>query len=118
MIQHKKYLTQIIGILLGISMASSAVSITIKDDPYEVFSIAEKMYDTAEIRIMAVNDVSNRCQEESRKRGFGGFPYAVFACSFWNEGGSRRCTIFLGKKTNMHQLGHEVRHCYQGAWHQ
>jgi hypothetical protein len=112
------FLDEIIGILAGMVITCSAGAVTIKDDPYEVFDFSQKMYDATEVRIMTVNDISDRCQQESHKRGFGGFPYKVHACSFWNEGGSRKCTIYLGKMTNMHQLGHEVRHCYQGSWHQ
>ena len=108
---------RIIGILVAMCSAFFAYGTTIKDDPYEVFDISKKMYDSAEVRILTVDDVSNRCQQESNKRGLGGFPYKVYACTFWNDGGSKRCTIVLPKRTNMHQLGHEIRHCFLGAFH-
>ena len=88
-----------------------------KDDPYEVFDMSRRMYSNVEIEIVTSNDISNRCQQESRKRGFGGFPYTVYACSFWNENRQRKCTIYLPTQTDMHQLGHEVRHCFQGSSH-
>lgn len=91
------------------------------DDPYEPFDLDKKMYDSTMIELHTI-DVTNdamwkECDQESRKRGFGGFSYRVYACSFWNEGSKRKCAIYLPRKTNMHQLGHEVRHCFQGSWH-
>lgn len=109
---------KMIAILGGLVITFSARSVSFKDDPYEVFDISKKKYDSAEVRIVTVNDVSDRCQQESHKRHLGGFPYKVYACTFWNDGGvSGRCTIYLGMSTNMHQLGHEIRHCYLWNFH-
>lgn len=102
-------------LLIPITVASAK---GIKDDPYELFDSSRTMYNNASIEIHSVDDVSTQCEQESRRRGFGGFPYKVFACTFWNEGGQRKCSIYLPKKTDMHQLGHEVRHCFYGAWHE
>lgn len=96
----------------------SIVHSAVRDDPYEVFDMSKRFYDTAVIEVHTVDDANERCQKESRKRGFGGFPYKVEACTFWADGSNNKCTIYLPKRTNMHQLGHEVRHCYQGPWHE
>lgn len=95
----------------------TAFSVDIKDDPYEVFDMSKRMYDNVEVEIHTDSNISQRCENESHRRGFGGFPYKVYACTFWNEGGRHKCTIYLPTNTNMHQLGHELRHCYQGSWH-
>ena len=63
---------------------------------------------------LVVDNVQRTCETESRKRGFGGFGYGVDACSFWT---SNRCTIVTSTKPTMHQLGHELRHCFQGSFH-
>jgi hypothetical protein len=66
-----------------------------------------------------VDDVRKTCEAESKKRGYGGFGYSVEACSFWavDNKGVNICHIFTRKKTTMHELGHEVRHCFQGTFH-
>lgn len=95
----------------------SATSSEISDDPYEVFDISKRMTSSIKVEIHTDDNAPERCQRESRRRGFGGWPYKVFACSFWNEENGHKCSVYLPKNTNMHQLGHEIRHCYQGAWH-
>jgi hypothetical protein len=96
----------------------TAFSVNIEDDPYELFNMSKRMYDNAEIEIHTDNNISERCEQESHKRGYNGFPYKVYACTFWDEGGRHKCSIYLPKQTNMHQLGHEMRHCFQGVWHE
>lgn len=63
---------------------------------------------------VVVEDVQRSCERESHKRGFGGFGYGVAACSFWTKS---QCTIVTSSKPTMHQLGHELRHCFQGSFH-
>lgn len=94
-----------------------ALAVAWEDNPYDVFDITKKMYNKTEVEIVTSNDPSTRCQVESKKRGFGGWPYKVYACTFWGEGGRNKCTIYIGTTTNMHQLGHEFRHCFQGSFH-
>lgn len=94
-----------------------ALSATFKDDPYEVFDVSKRERSAVQLMVYSDGDVATRCQKESRKRHLGGFPYRVEACSFWNEDSGLKCSIYLPTLTNMHQLGHEVRHCLAGAWH-
>lgn len=65
-----------------------------------------------------VDDVQQACDKESKRRGLGGFKIQVEACSFW---GKRLtidvCHIITEKKTDLDTLGHEMRHCFQGAFH-
>jgi hypothetical protein len=39
------------------------------------------------------------------------------ACAFWNAK-RRECTIVTPTVTNFNYLGHEVRHCFEGAFHE
>lgn len=84
------------------------------DDPKEIFNANTNFTTQSTITWLPVNDVQKTCEAESRKRGFKGFGYSVNACSFFD---GNQCTIITGKQTNMHTLGHEVRHCFQGQWH-
>jgi hypothetical protein len=85
------------------------------ESPTEMWSVQKNLRHTdVKVLIRSVNKPAEVCQAESRKRGFGGFGMPVQACTFW-EG--KNCTIILGIKTNNDILGHEMRHCLQGAFH-
>jgi hypothetical protein len=99
----------LVAFLLTVSAAHAA------DDPYEVFDTKDNYTAQSTITWLTVDNVQKTCEAESRKRGYNGFGYGVKACSFY-EGNT--CTIITGKKTTMHSVGHEVRHCFQANWHQ
>lgn len=105
-------------ILLAL-VANSAMAL---EDVYEPFNTNTNMTNSTTITWVSVerDKLQARCNAESRKRGMGGFTTYVEACSFWDSDRNGRsiCTIVTYKTTNMHTLGHEVRHCFQGAWHQ
>jgi hypothetical protein len=84
------------------------------DDPLASFSTSDVQKAPMSITWLPVDNVQKVCDAESRKRGGQGFGFSIQACSFW-EGSS--CTIVTSRRPNMHTLGHEMRHCYQGNWH-
>jgi len=59
-------------------------------------------------------NVQAACEAESYRRGLGGFGYGVAACSFWTDA---TCTIVTSKTPTQHQLGHELRHCFEHSFH-
>ena len=104
--------------ILAVLVAGSVVAGGFDDDPYAIFNASKRMTSKANIEWKLVDDPVQECQKESKRRGLGGFKGKVYACTFWDEGiRSNTCTIITGKETNMHQLGHEVRHCFAGAFH-
>ena len=65
-----------------------------------------------------VDNIQNTCEQESRKRGYGGFGYSLEACAFWDKNFTGfNCQIFTKKNTTHDTLGHEIRHCFQGDFH-
>ena len=62
------------------------------------------------IRWVVVEDISSFCQAKmsqmENKR--------LLACSEYTN---KSCTIYTGRTTDMAQLGHELRHCFEGQWH-
>lgn len=84
------------------------------DDPNAMFSTSGNYTESSTIQWTPVDNVQKTCDMESKKRGFGGISWPVKACSFFN---GNRCDIYTAKQLNMHTLGHEVRHCFQGSWH-
>ena len=86
------------------------------DSPTTPFSTKENEYETMLISWKPVDNIQKTCEAEYKSRGFGQINYKVDACSFWNFT-TRTCTIFTKKNPTMHDIGHELRHCYQGNWH-
>ncbi len=82
------------------------------------FDFSKRLTNSAKVNIHTVDNVWQTCEKESRKRGLGGFGISVDACTFWNHGplGST-CDIYFSKKTSMHEIGHEIRHCFAGSFH-
>jgi hypothetical protein len=90
------------------------------EDPHQEFDMTHNMTNDVKIVFRQVKDANAACNKESQKRGYGGFGYAVEACSFWNRKaiGADECVVVTAKKVNFHTLGHEIRHCIQGSFHQ
>ena len=88
------------------------------EDPHQAFNLAKNNTNQIAVTIIPTNDVQGTCDKESRKRGFGGFKYAVEACSFWEPSKhNNQCVIVLPSWANYHTVGHEMRHCMQGNYH-
>jgi|APCry1669189241_1035207.scaffolds.fasta_scaffold133894_1 hypothetical protein len=109
----QKIIRQLLTTVLIIYPAfSSAYS----EDPHHQFDMTHNSTDKVEITFRYATDITKACDAESKKRGLGGMPYSVDACSFWNWSHSE-CLIITPKTANFHTVGHEVRHCLQGNWH-
>jgi hypothetical protein len=91
-----------------------------KEAPFEKFDVKKNMTKKTSMTWTGIDtDINDFCQKESKKRGFGGFGYHVDACTFWDQDilGNDVCTVYTPSQVNLVMLGHEVRHCFQGAWH-
>lgn len=102
---------------LVVLLAVVSLTATAKEDwsnPEAKFDAKNLMTEKTTITWQRVDNVQASCETESKKRRLGGFGYTVYACSFW-EGNT--CTIITSKKPTLHDLGHETRHCFQGAFH-
>ena len=85
----------------------------------ETFSTDKNFTTQTTITWTPVDNVQARCEQESKRRGLGGFGYGVEACSFWDykPNGDSTCTVITARKTTHDTLGHEARHCFQGKFH-
>ena len=83
-------------------------------DPYAKFDAKKNKHETVVLTWVYTDNVTQACDKQSRQRGLGGFGFGVEACSFWD---GNTCTIITKKQPNGHELGHEVRHCFQGRYH-
>lgn len=86
------------------------------NSPYKRFDANKNFTNKSEITWIAVDNPAKVCEQEGRKRfsNFKGFNYVPQACAIWED---NKCLIITKKRPNMHELGHEVRHCFQGHWH-
>jgi len=103
-------------VLLGLWISSLGAYAFGWDNPTKPFSAESNERETTLITWKPVDDIQGVCLRESKRRGFGTYDYKVDACTFWNFA-TRTCTIYTKKRPTMHDLGHEMRHCYQGNWH-
>ena len=101
-------------ILYASMLALVGNSYAYNEDPHQVFSTSKNITNQTMVTWEAVDNVQAACEKGSHKRGYGGFNYPVEACSFWTKS---TCHIITAKKVNFHTVGHEVRHCFQGAFH-
>jgi hypothetical protein len=105
------------NIILSAALLLPNLAWSYDDNPYTPFDATKKLRETSIITWRTVDDVQKACNNERIKAGGQKFNQAITACAvfYFNN---NTCTIITGKKTNMHALGHEVRHCFQGHWHQ
>ena len=81
----------------------------------QMYSIKDLVTTKSTVDIIRTNNVVKTCEEESIRRGNGGFKGAPMeACSFHDRSS---CTIITGWNTNNDILGHELHHCFAGAFH-
>ena len=82
------------------------------------FNTSKRLTTTSTIEWQSVEHVNEVCQQHSKKLGYAGFAYKVDACAFWKEHlFGHQCIIYTAKKTTLEILGHEIRHCFMGAFH-
>ncbi len=90
----------------------------LESSPYERFDATRKMSETVSITWKTVSNVQEVCSAESSRRGKGKFGYTVDACAFWDKTSKgMTCTIVTKPNPNYWDIGHEMRHCFQGNWH-
>lgn len=88
------------------------------ENPFTPFNARNNMTNKTQINWVQVDDINKTCESESRKRGNRGFGYAVDACAFWTvDKGQHSCTVYTKKSVDTATFGHEMRHCFQGAFH-
>lgn len=90
------------------------------ETPYEHFPAINNTTNTVDITWEYVDDIETTCNAIRANTGGTPYPYAVQACSRWSKNifGKTVCTITTSKNPTYWNIGHEVRHCFQGNFHQ
>lgn len=102
------------AIVAMITVVNAVASPIIDDDPSKKFDATLYTNRKVTINWITATNVQEACDAEIKKYGKKSFGYTLNACAFWD---GDKCTIITAKTTSMHTLGHETRHCFQGAWH-
>lgn len=76
------------------------------------FDAEPKLRPMIEVAWFTVDDPQAVCERQAGQK----YPYRISACAH-RVNNNRRCIIITKKRTTMGDLGHELRHCFQGSWH-
>lgn len=70
----------------------------------------QSAYATKAITVVPVDNITEACRELSPLHQGKTF----LGCAKYNN---RACTIYVSRTTRLSILGHELRHCFEGHWH-
>ena len=76
-------------------------------------SYDERITEATVVTWITADDVEKECLKAGAKKP-GTFQH-LLGCAKYNE---KSCRIYTGKVTTMETLGHELRHCFEGKFHQ
>jgi hypothetical protein len=88
------------------------------ETPLDKFSADNNMTNKTTVTWVPVDNIRKTCEEQSKRRGFGGFGIPMEACTFWDKGiTGNSCVIYTPRTVDYWIIGHEMRHCFQGSFH-
>ena len=85
------------------------------DNPTTPFDARKRNFTVVQVRWQTVDNVYDYCSKLNASRGYGPLTNRnIKACS--TQDGDK-CLIVTRHFASQHNLGHELRHCFQGRWH-
>ena len=100
-------LVVILGLLLSVGAARADVLLPGEDDL--IFKTQPKHVQKY-IQWIIVEDLEQACYGKPKNPGDG----ELRGCAKFTP---KTCVIYTKRITSLANLGHEMRHCYEGAWH-
>jgi hypothetical protein len=97
----------ILGLLLSVGAARADVLLPGEDDL--IFKTQPKHVQKY-IQWIIVEDLEQACYGKPKNPGDG----ELRGCAKFTP---KTCVIYTKRITSLANLGHEMRHCYEGAWH-
>lgn len=100
------------GVVSGCSLSPKILS----QNEYWAFNVAAsevRAIRTPQVRFVVIENIHEFC---SNIVGNIGGRQVYFACSQWSVA-SGRCEIYTPSNTHPMIIGHEVRHCFEAAFH-
>jgi hypothetical protein len=80
--------------------------------PFQAMDISKRITNSTVVTWELVDDVDATCRkiippvEEDT---------TIYGCTQWS---TNSCKIYTGRTTTVAILGHELRHCFEGNWHE
>jgi len=103
-----RLLVTILGLLLSVGAARADVLLPGEDD--QIFKTQRK-YTPKTIQWVVVEDLEQACFGKPKNPGDG----ELRGCAKFT---STACIIYTKRITSLANLGHEMRHCFEGYWHE
>jgi len=96
---------------------SACVSIPAQEmEPFRAKPVSARMMSQVQLSWELREDVSAHCAKEMKMDMEKAFITPPQACAFWNRR-TRECVVVTSPNTTHTVLGHEVRHCFEGHFH-
>lgn len=80
-------------------------------DSFEALNSAQRLTNKTVVTWEVVDDIDTFCKKRNDSISK---DQTVLACAIPTK---QYCKIYTSSATSMSALGHEVRHCFEGAWH-
>jgi|15BtaG_2_1085339.scaffolds.fasta_scaffold00262_6 hypothetical protein len=95
-------------LLLIVSLISFAARVYAEESTF----VADSSEYPRSVSWVVVDDVNKECLAQGARPVPEGM--VIMGCAVYNN---YECIIYTNKETTHEILGHEMRHCFQGAWH-
>ena len=97
--------------------ASTQPSIPLSElDSFQAMPESQRVLNRVRVRWEVRDDVSQVCNQKMSSLGAQKVQTAPIACAIWSVN-TQECTIITARQVNHVTLGHELRHCFEGAYH-
>lgn len=114
---------EILRFIIGVSLLSAMYTHTAhSEEPWwmsfdKVYE-PNILYSKIDLEIKIVKDANAECKKYASDINFRVEHCALQYMPKPNDPGRRRCVLIMQRdKLTMGDLGHEVRHCFEGNWH-
>ncbi len=102
-----------------LSLIPLVASARMENSPIELWELPFQTK-TVNVTVLVVdNDINQACNDANKKAGRGYFRDFTVGCAYWSLNKEPRvCLILVSKFTNNDIIGHELRHCLVGTFHE
>lgn len=109
--QHVKHLLATLALLCGTAHANGN---------HDLWFDAKDKYPEVRVNWIVSSDVVQTCNTMFvLTKSATKYNANIKACAVKTTAGPvTLCDIYTGKQTSLAIIGHEVRHCFEGAWHE
>lgn len=84
--------------------------------PFEAKASSERIMNAVKLRWEVREDVASYCANATGMDRERAYTTPPLACAIWSVA-AKECTIVTSRKTTHLALGHELRHCFEGRFH-